>query len=239
MSEDMWNKVDRYISHLLAPHDAVLERALEASDAAGLPPIAVSANLGKLLSLLSRALGARAILEIGTLGGYSTIWLARGLPAGGQIVTLELNPKYAEVASANVEAAGFGEIIEVRVGKALESLADLVAEGRGPFDLIFIDADKATYPEYLEWALTLSRPGTLLIADNVVRNGAIIDALSKDPNILGLRRFNALLAADERVNATAIQTVGSKGYDGVAVALVTAIDRPPQGGRARNTLKRA
>lgn len=216
-----WDAVDRYISDLFVPSDAVFEAALEASAAAGLPPIQVPPNQGKLLGLLVRVMDARSILEIGTLGGYSTIWLARALPDGGRVVTLELEPSYAEVARANFERAGESDVIEIRVGPAQESLPKLIAEGAGPFDVIFIDADKASYPEYFERSLELSRPGTLIVADNVVRDGAVIDADSTDPNIRGIRRFNEIVAAEPRVSATVIQTVGVKGYDGFAVLLVS------------------
>jgi predicted O-methyltransferase YrrM len=174
------------------------------------------------LLLLAQILGARAILEIGTLGGYSTIWLARALPADGRLITLEANPKHAQVARANIERAGLADVVELRVGRALDTLPQIAAEGRGPFDLVFIDADKENNPEYLVWALTLSRRGTVIIADNVVRNGAVADTSNDDPSIQGVRRFNELLAAEPRVSATAIQTVGSKGYDGFAIVLVTA-----------------
>ncbi len=202
------------------PPDPALEAALEAAAAAGLPPGEVSATQGKLLELLARVQGARTILELGTLGGYSTIWLARALPSGGRLVTLEADPAYAEVARANFVRAGLAEAVEVRVGPALETLPQLAAEGDGPFDLIFIDADKPSNPEYLEWALALSRPGTLIVADNVVRGGAVLDAGSNDPRVQGIRRFTELLAAEPRLSATAVQTVGVKGYDGFVLALV-------------------
>lgn len=221
MTQDLWSDVDGYIGDLFVGSDAALEEALEASHAADLPPINVAPNQGKLLMLLARALGARSILEIGTLGGYSTIWLARALPAGGRVVTLEIDHNYAEVARRNVDRAGLGDLVEVRVGPAQETLQALIAEGPDPFDLIFIDADKQSYPEYLDWSLQLSRPGTLIVADNVVRDGGVLDASSDDANIQGVRRFNELLARDPRVVATAIQTVGVKGHDGFAIALVT------------------
>jgi predicted O-methyltransferase YrrM len=222
---ERWSAVDRYITDLLVPEDSGLDAALRASDAAGLPPIAVTPNQGKLLELIARVQGARTILELGTLGGYSTIWLARALPAGGRLVTLEAEPRYAELARANIARAGFGEIVELRVGPALATLPELVAEGAGPFDLIFIDADKGNYPGYFEWSLKLSRPGTVIIGDNVVRDGAILDPDAYDPArgdavIQGVRRFYELLAAEPRVSATAIQTVGGKGYDGFALAIV-------------------
>jgi predicted O-methyltransferase YrrM len=222
MSQEQWTAVDRYITDLLVLSDVALEAALKASADAGLPQIHVSPNQGKLLQLLAQAKGARNILEIGTLGGYSTIWLARALPAGGRLITLEFDPKHAQVARANIARAGLAGVVELRVGRALETLPQLAAERRGPFDLIFIDADKGNYPGYFTWALKLSRRGTLIIADNVVRNGAVIDAASDDPMVQGVRRFLELLAAERRVNATAIQTVGSKGYDGFTLAVVTA-----------------
>lgn len=217
-----WHAVDAYLTDLFVPTDAGLDAALEASAAAGLPPHEVSPSQGKLLHLLARAQGARAILELGTLGGYSTIWLARALPPDGRLITLEANPQYAQVARANVARAGLGDLVELRVGQALEALPQLVAEGVGPFDFIFLDADKASSPEYLAWALELSRPGSLIVADNVVRGGAVIDERSADRAVGGVRHFLELLAAESRVSATAIQTVGSKGYDGFAIALVTA-----------------
>jgi predicted O-methyltransferase YrrM len=221
MTQEKWSAVDRYITDLLVPSDPALDAALRASAAAGLPPINVAPNQGKLLMLLAQAQGARNILEIGTLGGYSTIWLARALPADGRLITLEFDPKHAEVARANIARAGLADVVEVRLGRALDTLKQLAAENRGPFDLIFIDADKPGYPDYFPWALKLSRPGSMIIADNVVRNGAVIDADSSDPNVQGMRRFNELLAAEPRVSATVIQTVGSKGYDGFAIVLVT------------------
>ena len=224
MTQERWTAVDRYVADLLVPADESLTAALEASAAAGLPPHDVSPSHGKLLHLLARVQGARGILEIGTLGGYSTIWLARALPANGRLVTLEADQRYADVARANIARAGLAEIVELCVGRALDTLAELAAEGRGPFDLIFLDADKAQNPEYFAWALELSRRGSLIVADNVVRNGAVIDASSGDPSVQGVRRFNELLAAEPRVSATVIQTVGTKGYDGFAIALVTADD---------------
>lgn len=220
MSQDQWTAVDRYFTDLLMPPDPALEAALCASAAAGLPPIQVSPTQGRLLWLLARAQGARAILELGTLGGYSTIWLARALPPDGHLVTLEADAHHAAVARENIVRAGLADVVEVRLGRALDTLPQLVAEHRGPFDLIFIDADKPGYPEYLAWALKLSRRGSLIIADNVVRSGAVADPAASGPNILGIRRFMELLAAEPRISATAIQTVGSKGYDGFAVALV-------------------
>jgi len=218
--QDQWTEVDRYIGDLLVPSDPVLDAALEASAAAGLPTIQVSPTQGKLLHILARSLGARKILEIGTLGGYSTIWMARALPAGGRLITLEYSPKHAEVARANIARAGLASVVDVRVGRALDTLPQIAAEG--PFDLIFIDADKVGYPDYFPWAMKLSRPGSVIIADNVVRKGAVIDAGSSDADVQGVRRFYELLAAEPRVSSTAVQTVGSKGYDGFAMALVIA-----------------
>jgi len=222
MSEDRWTAVDRYIVDVLVGSDPVLDAALQASSAAGLPAIQVSPNQGKLLGLLARLCQARAILEIGTLGGYSAIWLARALPPDGRLITLEIEHSHADVARANVARAGLSQAVQVRLGPALDSLTQLHAEGDGPFDLVFIDADKANIPEYFAWALRLSRPGTVIIVDNVVRNGEIVDQASDDPSIQGVRRLNQLMAGEPRVSATAIQTVGSKGYDGFAIALVTA-----------------
>jgi len=222
MAQEQWTAVDRYLTDLFVPPEQALEAALQASAAAGLPPINVSPNQGKLLQLLARVQGARSILEVGTLGGYSTIWLARALPAGGRLVTLEVDPRHAEIARTNLARAGLTDIVELRLGPALETLPRLAVEGRGPFDLIFIDADKPSNPEYFAWALKLSRRGSLIIVDNVVRNGAVIDATTSDPGIQGVRRLNEMLAAEPRVSATAIQTVGSKGYDGFALALVIA-----------------
>ncbi len=181
MNHDLWTAVDGYIAEQLLPHDPVLDAALAASDAAGLPPIAITPNQGKLLELLARIHHARSILELGTLGGYSTIWLARALPLGGRLVTLERDPHYAEIARANIAGAGVDEIVQVRVGPALQTLPELYAEGAGPFDMIFIDADKQNYPGYLEWSLKLSRVGTLIVGDNVVRGGAILDPDADDP----------------------------------------------------------
>jgi predicted O-methyltransferase YrrM len=221
MSQDQWTSVDGYITSLLVPSDPALDAALASSTAAGLPAINVAPNQGKLLHLLARIHGARSVLEIGTLGGYSTIWLARALPPGGKVVTLEADPKHAEVARANLARANLGGVVDVRVGAALDTLPQIARERLGPFDLFFIDADKANIPHYFKWALDLSRPGSVIIVDNVVRGGAVLAASSADPNVQGVRRFNELVAAERRVSATAIQTVGSKGYDGFAIALVT------------------
>lgn len=220
MNKEQWTAVDKYLSDLFIKPDPALDAALQAAAAAGLPPISVSANQGQLLALLARAVGARSILELGTLGGYSAIWLARALPAGGTLLSLEASPVHAGVARANIAAAGLADRVEVRVGSALETLPQLVTDRRVPFDMVFIDADKVNYTSYLHWALQLTRPGSLIIADNVVRNGAIIDAHSSDLNVQGIRRFLAALAAEPRVTATVLQTVGIKGYDGWAIALV-------------------
>lgn len=222
MTQEQWTAVDRYITDLLVPPDLALDAALQSSAAAGLPPYNVSPNQGKLLLLLARVQGARTILEIGTLGGYSTIWLARALPADGRLITLEADPKHAEVARANIARADLTDVVELRLGRALDTLPQIAAEGLGPFDLIFIDADKPSNPDYFTWALKLSRRGSLIIVDNVVRNGTVIDVASNDPRVQGVRRLNELIAAEPRVSATALQTVGSKGYDGFAIALVTA-----------------
>ena len=222
MTKERWTAVDRYLTETLIPRDAALDAALRASVAAGMPPINVSPTQGKLLMLLSQLQGAKNILEIGTLGGYSTIWLARGLSPGGRLVTLEADPKHADVARANIAQAGLTDTVELILGRAIDSLAHLAARSRGPFDLIFIDADKASLPDYFNWSLKLSRPGGVIIIDNVIRDGAVIDAASTDPDVQGVRRMNQVIAAEKRVTATAIQTVGSKGYDGFAIARVNA-----------------
>ncbi len=222
MSQERWAAVDGYLVGLLVPPDPVLDAALEASVAAGLPAISVSPNQGAFLALLARLQGARSVLEIGTLGGYSTIWLARALLGGGRVVTLEVDPGHAEVARANLARAGLDDTVEVRVGPALDTLPQLLAEGAGPFDVVFIDADKANNPEYFAWARRLTRPGSLIIVDNVVRDGAVLDSSNADPNIQGTRRLHEVLGVDPGVTATVVQTVGAKGYDGFALALVTA-----------------
>ncbi|MCX5100713.1 O-methyltransferase [Streptomyces sp. NBC_00053] len=216
-----WTEVDDYFNGLLVGPDEALDAAVEASDGAGLPAMQVAANQGKLLNLLARLQGARTVLEIGTLGGYSTIWLARALPEGGKVVTLEADPAYAEVARANIERAGLADVVEIRVGRALDTLPELAAEGYGPFDVVFIDADKPSNPDYLAWSLKLTRPGSLIVADNVVRDGEVVDGTSDDPKVQGVRRFTELVAAEPTLSATALQTVGSKGYDGLMMALVT------------------
>lgn len=222
IGQDLWIAVDRYFSDLLSPHDPALEQALKASAAAGLPEIQVSTNLGKLLHILARVQGARSILEIGTLGGYSTIWLGRALPKDGRLITLEYDPKHAEVARANIARAGLGSIVDLRLGRALDTLPQIATAGLGPFDLIFIDADKPSIPDYFTWSLKLSRRGSLIIVDNVVREGAVIERDSADESVRGVRRFLEMMAAESRVSATAIQTVGTKGYDGFSLALVTS-----------------
>jgi len=221
-SEAMWTAVDAYLAGHLIEKDEVLEAALAESEAAGLPAIQVTALQGKMLQIFARMVGARRILEVGTLGGYSTIWLARALAAGGRLITLEADAKHAGVARTNLARAGLEGIVELRHGAALETLPQIAAEGCGPFDLIFIDADKQNIPRYFEWALKLSRLGTLIVVDNVVRGGAVIDPASSDTNVQGVQRFLEMIAAEPRVSATAIQTVGIKGYDGFALALVTA-----------------
>ncbi len=221
-SLDQWAAVDRYFSEQLSLSDPALDAAMAANKSADLPAIDVAPNQGKLLQLLAQLAGARRILEIGTLGGYSTIWLARALPAGGRLITLEFNPKHAEIARANIERAGLTQRVEVRVGAALDTLPELQNESSEPFDLIFIDADKPNNSEYLRWALKLSRRGTLIIIDNVVRDGAVIDAGSSDKDVIGARNLFELLASEPRLSSTAIQTVGSKGYDGFAFALVAS-----------------
>jgi predicted O-methyltransferase YrrM len=221
MPESPWTEVDQYLTDLLVRPDAALNAALDDCVAAGLPAINVTPNQGKLLHLIARIQGAREILEIGTLGGYSTIWLARALPDGGRLVTLEADPKHAAVATANIARANLAGKVKLWLGLALDTLPSVAREHDGPFDLIFIDADKAGIPDYLTWALKLSRVGTVIIVDNVIRKGAVIDAASADPSVLGVRRFNEMVAAEPRVSATAIQTVGSKGYDGFAILLVT------------------
>jgi predicted O-methyltransferase YrrM len=220
VAENNWAKVDDFISGLFVHPDPVLDAALKASEKAGLPAIEVSPPAGKLLMLLARMVGARRILEIGTLGGYSTIWLARALPADGKLISLEASQKHADVARKNIDRAGLADRVEVRVGKALDGFAKIAANGEGPFDLFFLDADKPNNPAYFEWALKLSRPGSVIVADNVVRYGGVLDAASGDQNVKGVRSFLEMMAREKRVSATAIQTVGVKGHDGFALALV-------------------
>lgn len=216
MSQKTWTAVDQYLNDRIVRPDAALTAALEASQAAGLPQIAVSAPQGKLLNLLARSMGARRILEIGTLGGYSAIWLARSLPPGGRLISLEYSPQHAEVARGNLARAGLAEVAEVRVGAGLELMPSLT----GPFDFFFIDADKEGYPDYFRACHALSRPGSVMVFDNVVRSGKVIDAESRDPMVRGARELYEVIAAEPRVSATSIQTVGGKGYDGFCVAVV-------------------
>ncbi|MEV0733455.1 O-methyltransferase [Polymorphospora sp. NPDC050346] len=220
MTIDAWESVDRYFSDLLIPADPVLAAVLRANKEAGLPAMDVAPNQGKLLMLLARISGARRVLEIGTLGAYSTIWLARGIPADGWIVTLEADPSYAAVARANLDRAGVADRVDLRVAPALDTLPELVAQDAGPFDLVFIDADKPNNPHYLEWALRLTRPGSLIIGDNVVRDGHVVDPDSPDEKVRGVRTFLEMTGADPRLDATALQTVGAKGWDGFSLAVV-------------------
>ncbi len=222
MIQEQWTAVDRYFNDVLVRPDAALDTTLRASAAAGLPAINVSPVQGKFLQLLARLASAKRILEIGTLGGYSTIWLGRALPGDGKLITLEIDPRHAEIARTNIAAAGLNSVVEIVVGPALDSLARLIGEKSEPFDMIFIDADKKSTADYFAAALKLARCGSLIIVDNVVRKGAVADAQSRDANVLGIRRLNDLLAAEPRVSATAMQTVGSKGHDGFAMALVIA-----------------
>lgn len=221
--QQIWVDVENYIAGHLIPHDDALETAREANTAAGLPAIDVAPPEGKFLHLMAKLAGARRILEIGTLGGYSTIWMARALPAAGQLITLELLPRHAEVAQANLERAGVADRVEIRVGPALESLQQLDREGVQPFDLIFIDADKGNNSNYLQWAIRFSRLGSLIIVDNVIRDGTVVDAENPDESTQGSRKLFEALSAEPRLTATALQTVGSKGYDGMAIALVTSL----------------
>jgi len=220
MTPEIWTAVDDYFGGLLVKEDAALLAAVEASAAAGLPPIQVSPAQGKFLHLLARMISARSVLEIGTLGAYSTIWLARALPEDGRVVTLEVNPKHAEVSLRNLARAGVANKVDLRLGKALETLPQLAGEGRGPFDLIFIDANKSDIPEYFAWALKLARLGGVIVSDNVVRKGAVLDANSGDADIQGVRRFAEMAGREKRVSSTVLQNVGGKGYDGFAISLV-------------------
>jgi len=221
MGIEQWTAVDEYLAGLLLPSDPALEQALADSRAAGLPAINVAPVQGRLLQLLAKMAGAREILEIGTLGGYSAIWLGRALPAGGRLLSLEFEPRHAEVARGNLERAGLSDRVEVRVGRAVDTLALLEQEGRGPFDLVFIDADKPSTADYVHWAVRLSHPGTVIIVDNVVRNGSVADPSSRDANVDGVRRGLEAMASEPRLRAGALQTVGVKGYDGFAIALVS------------------
>ncbi|MDN7476614.1 O-methyltransferase [Burkholderia multivorans] len=220
MDQDQWNRVDAYFSATLVPSDDVLDAALAASEAAGLPAINVAPNQGKLLQLLATIRGARRILEVGTLGGYSTIWLARALPPGGRLVTLELNPAHAAVATQNIARAGFADVVSVVVGSAKDSLARLIADGEAPFDFIFIDADKDNNRAYLDAALKLSRPGTVIVVDNVVRRGRVADPDNRDPDVVGVREGFARIVAESKLTTTAVQTVGQKGWDGFSISIV-------------------
>jgi predicted O-methyltransferase YrrM len=222
VTQERWSAVDDYAARLLAPHDSTLEAALTASEDAGLPAIQVSPSQGKLLYLLASSIGAKAILEFGTLGAYSTIWLGRALTKGGRLVTLEADPNYAEIARENIALANLGDLVDLRVGPALDLLPGLDAEGVGPFDFTFIDADKENSPSYFTWALDHSRPGSQIVADNVVRAGALADSKSEDQKVQAQRRLHEIAAAEPRVSATTIQTVGGKGYDGFMIALVVS-----------------
>lgn len=221
MSKELWTEVDRYFGRTVSAQDAALDGAVSESARAGLPEIQVAPNQGKMLMLLCRAIGARRVLELGTLGGYSTIWLARAVGPGGRVVTLEIDAKHAAVARSNIERAGLGAEVEVREGPALEGLERLATENGGAFDFVFIDADKERIPEYFEWSVRLSRPGALIVVDNVVRDGKLLDERSDDASVRGVRRLFDRIGGDPRVSATALQTVGEKGYDGCLVALVT------------------
>jgi predicted O-methyltransferase YrrM len=220
VSDLLWTKVDRYLANALLPEDLILEEVLRSSEAADIPSIQVSALQGKLLMLLVQAQGARRILEIGTLAGYSTIWLARGLPDGGRIVTLEADAHHAQIAQSNIAKAGYANKVELRLGRALKTLPILANERIGPFDFVFIDADKKHIPEYFDWSLKLSRPGSLIVVDNVVRDGQVVDLANREANIAGVRSFLERVGQDPRVEATAMQTVGMKGHDGFAVVRV-------------------
>jgi predicted O-methyltransferase YrrM len=222
MSEKLWTAVEEYVDGLLIPSDPVLDAARDASEDAGLPSIAVSPSQGRLLYLLAQMVGAKRILEIGTLGGYSTICMARALPADGRLITLEFSPLHFEVALANIEYAGLSDRVDLRLGPALETLPALEAERLGPFDFVFIDADKQNCAPYFEWALRLSRPGTVIVVDNVIREGEVIDSRTRDKHVQGIRRFFETVAAEPRVTATTQQTVGSKGYDGFTLIRVNS-----------------
>lgn len=219
MTLKLWTEVEKYFGGMIG-EDEALKEALRDCKKAKLPPIGVAPNEGKLLLLVAQMIGARKMLEVGTLGGYSTIWLARGMAEGGKLITLEYEQKHADVAMKNIARAGLEHTVEIRVGDAKESMPRLASEGAGPFDLIFLDADKAGYATYFDWSLKLSRKGTVIIADNVVRDGQVLKAKSKDASVPGIRKFNRAVAAESRVKATAIQTVGSKGYDGFALMVV-------------------
>jgi predicted O-methyltransferase YrrM len=223
VDDQRFNDVERWIVGHLIPEDDALREAVERADASGIPSIQVDPTMGKLLNLLARMVGAQRILEVGTLAGYSTIWMARALPSDGKLITLEYDPKHAEVAEKNIAAAGLGEMVDLRVGPALEELPRIAEAGEGPFDLVFIDADKSNQDKYLAWALDLTRVGSVIIGDNVIRSGRTIDP-APDPGSDSMRRFMELLADDSRIDATVIQTVGSKGWDGFAIGIVVAAD---------------
>lgn len=220
MSETQWDAVDRYLTEALLPSDAILAEVLERCAAADLPPISVSPAQGCLLHLLVKMSGARNVLEVGTLGGYSSIWLARALPTHGRLLTIELDPRHVEIARANIERAGLSEVVELYCGFAIEVLPTLASEGLSPFDFVFIDADKENTAAYFDWAIQLARPGSVIVVDNVVRNGAVVDPHSEDSSVQGIRCFLAAATNDDRITMTALQTVGSKGYDGFAVGIV-------------------
>lgn len=220
MTSELFGAVDNYINALVAPHDDALAAAERAILESGIPQISVSANQGKFLQVLAKLCSAKKILEVGTLGGYSTIWMARALPPGGKLITLEIDPKHAEVARKNFERAGLSSVIDIRLGKAIDALPTLKANGDGPFDMIFIDADKPPYADYFQWALKLSKPGTLIVADNVIRGGKVLDAGTDDDMVKGVQRFNNVLAQTPGVTATIIQNVGAKEHDGMALVVV-------------------
>jgi predicted O-methyltransferase YrrM len=222
MDTEIFSHVDNYISGLLAPEDKALTDAIKSIEAEGLPPHSVSANQGKFLQVMMIACNAKKVLELATLGGYSTIWLARALPDNGKVITVEVNKHHAEVAQKNIDNAGLSQKVDLRVGKALDILAQLIVENNGPFDMIFIDADKPPYTEYFEYALQLSRPGTLIICDNVIREGKVLDKNSRDEKVQGVQRLNKMLSRNEKVTATILQTVGIKEYDGMAIAVVNS-----------------
>ncbi|HEY8750658.1 MAG TPA: O-methyltransferase [Tepidisphaeraceae bacterium] len=220
MDQDQWRAVDQYITDIIVKPDAALDAALRACEAAGLPSISVSPSQGKLLMLLAMIRGAKNILEIGTLGGYSTIWLARGLSPGGKVITLEAESRHAEVARKNIDTARLSHAVDIRIGRAIDTLPRLAEQKVGPFDLIFIDADKSSLPDYFQWSMKLSKPGTLIVIDNVIRKGAVLDTSGADPPVVGVRRMNELIAAEPRACATTLQTVGAKGYDGLTFVVV-------------------
>lgn len=220
MSKELFKNVDEYINRLFVKEDEALMNVTASIEEAGIPSISISANQGKFLHLLAKLVNAKKILEIGTLAGYSTIWMARALPRDGRLITLELDPVHADVAGKNIRAAGLEAVVDIRIGKAMDSLQQIETAGEGPFDMIFIDADKPPYTEYFQWAVRLSRPGTLIIADNVIREGAVLDEHSKDEVVAGVQRFNKMLSENTAVDATIIQTIGEKEHDGMALAIM-------------------